>query len=297
MGVSHSEHNLFGSLEASGLATYERFHFDEYYRKYNSSCDYALLRLCMESKPDLLFFTWAGNQYSPKWTTLNLIHKKMNIPIVAMWWEIDNFVESILPFVNLNVVLQSIYLQRTHHPEKYLLMWTPQDPRVFYNPKIKRDINISFVGSIDKPHYTDRRIGIAALRENGIKVYQSGGQREKRLSVGQYAKVYMRSKITLNFCLGYGGAVHAKGHIFEATFCGAMLLEAENPETNIWFTPMVDYVPFMDEVDLVEKARYYLEHDSEREEIAARGYRKAKEKYNAEIFWRTIFDRVFGTNS
>ncbi len=295
MGATNSEHNLFGSLEATGLATYDRFHFDEYYRQNSRPCDFALLRLCMESKPDLLFYSCCYSDYEPKWETINLIRRKIGIPIVTIWWEVTDLAESVLPFVDLNVVLHSAYLQRTSHPEKYLLVWTPQDPRVYYNPNVDRYMGISFVGSIKKPHYSDRRSGIAALRSNGIEVYQSGGQKEHRLSVGEYARIFMRSKIALDFSLGPGGIQHAKGRIFEATLCGAMLLEDDNPQISMWFEPMVDYVPFTDEADLVEKAKYYLEHDSEREEIADRGHQKAMEKYSAGMFWRTIFGRVFGT--
>lgn len=103
--------------------------------------------------------------------------------------------ESILPPVDLVVVLHAAYLKRTRHPEKHLLMWTPQDPRVYYNPNINRDIDVSFLGSMEKPHCSDRRAGIAALRANGIEVYQSGGQRENRLSVDEYARIFMRSRL------------------------------------------------------------------------------------------------------
>ena len=297
MGHTNSEHNLFGSLEASGLATQDQFHFDEYYLQYKRQCDAALLQICMETKPDILFYSYCGGRYDPKLETLSIIRKKLCIFVVAIWWEVQDLAESVLPYVDLNIVLQSSYLKKTNHPEKYLLTWTPQDPRVYYNANMNRDIDISFVGSITKQHYSDRRAGIAALTSSGIEVHQSGGQREGMLSVDEYARIYMRSKIALNFSLGAGGIQHAKGRIFEATLCGAMLLEAENSETSLWFEPMVDYVPFANEADLVEKARYYLKHDSEREEIAARGHQKVKEKYGAEMFWRTIFSRVFGTDA
>ena len=85
-----------------------------------------------------------------------------------------------------------------------------------------------------------------------------------------------------------------QGRIFEATLCGAMLLESDNPETELWFEPMVDYVPFVNETDLVEKAKYYLEHDDERERIASNGHQKAKKMYNCERFWTIVFKQVFG---
>lgn len=299
-GLTNNEHNLFGSLEASGLATQKRFHFDEYYYRYKHAGDAALVKLCLESRPDLLVLSWGpGSPYDPKLETLDVIRNKMRIPIAAVWCDIvcPNEMaqaEELLPFVDLNVVFGSttVHLTKSQHPEKYLPTWVPQDPRIFYNPGWPRDIGISFLGGIS--NYPDRSAGLAALRAGGIKVHQAGGQREKRLSVSSYARIHMRSKIGLNFCLN-AGYVQCKGRVFEILLCGAMLLEADNPETSVWLEPMVDFVPFSNEADLVQKARYYLEHDAEREGIAARGYGKAKERYTGGRFWKTILSKLLDT--
>ncbi len=142
------------------------------------------------------------------------------------------------------------------------------------------------------PH---RFAGISALRSNGIDVHQTGGQREYRLPVDEYARIHMRSKIALNFCYHHNGETQMKGRVLEVLLCGAMLLEEKNGETAKLFEPMIDYVPFSDEKDLVDKVKYYLAHDDEREEIAINGHQKAKEKYNGEVWWKTVFEKVFGT--
>ncbi|MDA1129414.1 MAG: glycosyltransferase, partial [Chloroflexi bacterium] len=143
----------------------------------------------------------------------------------------------------------------------------------------------------------DRQAGIAALTSHNLGGYPRDGWTGRMLPIQEYAHILMRSKIALNFCtVGDDPSKQIKGRVYEATACGAMLLEAEGDETSRWFEPMVDYVPFSDELDLVEKARYYLEHDEERMEIAARGHRKAKEQYNGEMFWNTIFNKVRDTS-
>jgi len=55
-----------------------------------------------------------------------------------------------------------------------------------------------------------------------------------------------------------------------------MLMKANNPETEKLFEPMVTFVPFLNGSDLVEKARYYFEHDDKRMEILAKGCEKTK---------------------
>jgi len=299
-GPTNSEHNFFGSLEATGLATQSRFHFDEYYFRFKRRGDEALLTLCMESNPDVIFFTWApAGLHNPTRSTFYKIRHEMGIPIIVMWsdfvWaHFADLAKSLSPFIDLNVIRDSeATLEKVTDREKYLLMWTPQDPRIFYNPGLERDIRISFLGSIQD--FPDRLSGIAKLKACGMDVYQTGGQREHRMSIEDYAQVYQRSTIVLNFNRTPGGThLHLKGRVFEATLCGAMLLDSENPETPKWFEPMVEYVPFRGENDLVDKTRYYLAHDAERIEIAERGYRRAKERYSAEAFWKIFLDKAAG---
>jgi spore maturation protein CgeB len=55
---------------------------------------------------------------------------------------------------------------------------------------------------------------------------------------------------------------------------------------------MQDYVSFESPSDLVDKIRHYLDHDDEREEIAARGEQKVRQIYNSEHFWKAIFNKL-----
>lgn len=302
MGITNSEHNLLGSLKCSDLANHKQFHFDEYYYEHQKSGDIALIELCLKSKPDLIVLTWwpgkIFSSYNPKLETLRIISADFKIPIVAIWFDsvlskVMAIAEAILPLVRFNVLLDSTvsYLDKTKFPEKYLPLWTPQNPKLFHNPNLTRDIDICFLGSTYG--YTDRLLGITALKNSGINVYQAGGQRESRLTPEEYAEILMRSKIVLNFSYArFNNLVQAKGRIFEATLCGAMLLESANSETAKWFEPMYDYVPFEDETDLVKKARYYIANDEERLTIAQRGHHKALTNYTGEIFWRTILDKA-----
>ena len=297
LGPSMMDWVFFGSLEASGLATYDRLNHDEFPNQY--SLDKEVLNMCLKNKPNLIFI--ASWLLSPlRFKTMTTIKEQLRIPIVVVWGDSVNHMEeaeSLLPYVTFNIPLESpsYYLQVTNQPEKYLpATFTPLDPRIFYNPNMKRDIDVSFVGTM-KDH-PDRHAGISALRANGIEVFQSGGHEENRLSIDEYALVYKRSKIALNFCYHPNGRVQVKGHVFEATLCGAMLMEADNPDTAKLFEPMVDYVPFKDEKDLVDKVKYYLAHDAEREEIAANGHKKVNEKYSARMFWKTVLEGVLGSN-
>ena len=258
-GISEWESNLWGSLESSGLATCQTFHFDEYYYLYQQAGDDALVRKCLDYKPDLVCL---------------VIYK--------------------VPGSDFNVcTASSTAVLRIAQPRKYTYFWVPKDTRYFYNPGIERDIPMSYIGS-PKP---ERLAAIDSLRKNGIVTHNSGGERQQHISTKQYAQIFMRSKITLSFASsGYSHVTNAR--VFEATLCGAMLLEQVSFETAKLFIPFVEYVLYSSQRDLVEKAKYYLTHDDERQEIANRGCKKAQEHYSANRFWKLVLNRAIkSTNS
>lgn len=296
-GTTNSEHNLFSSLGASGLASYELFHYDEYHLTHGEPCDNALLDRCTHSRPDLAVLTFvSGLPYNPRMETIARMHE-MGISLISIWFDTTgpsplHLPEALLPYVVFNVVLDSTtsYQHKTAHPEKYLPLWTPQDPTLFHDPGLPRDIEVSFLGSMhNRP---DRKAAIETLIGHGFRVHQTGGQRERLVSPQEYANILQRSKITLNFGRNAPGYEQAKGRIFEATLCGAMLLDEQNPQTSAWFEPMAEYVPFANHTELIERVQHYLQHEGERQAIAARGHQKATHHYGAEQWWRTLFAKL-----
>ncbi len=299
LGPTNAEHNLFGSLESTGLAAQDRFHFDDYALVHGEPGDAALLARCAEDRPDLAVLSWlVSGPRNPRPETLATLRERWGIPIVAIWWDtvyppIMEQAERLLPVVDLQVVVDSTtaYTSMTRSPERYLPLWVPQDPRLFCDPGRERDLDVAFAGQL----YPERTAGINALRRAGVSVFTAGGQRTAPMDLAEYARVFQRSKLALNFARSYS-AYQAKGRIYEATLCGALLLEADNPETAARLEPYTEYVPFSGGEDLVEKARYYLAHDDERRAIAERGKRRAHEDYSAERFWREILDRTLGAD-
>jgi glycosyltransferase domain-containing protein len=237
-----------------------------------------------------------GADENPKLATLQIINEKMDIPIVAMWWDhvweihILNS-EMLQTCVRLNVVVDtSSFFSKVKRPEKYLPLWTPQDPRLFYDSKGERDIPISFIGRVSK---IGRKEKIAALKKAGVGLYSTGGQKEHRIKYEKLASIYRRSKIVFNFSASPSGNPQIVGRVMETILSGAMLLEEDNHETQRLFVPMIDYVPWNGVDDLVEKARYYLEHDNERKTIAECGCNKANNNYSNVVFWKTVFSSIF----
>lgn len=297
-GVTNNSHNLWGSLEASGLATFECFHVSDHLRQYGTSPDEALLELCLKTKPDLICLSWlvmpGRPEINPLPQTLAKIKFDFRIPLFALWYDTVNpkiraCADLLSDVVTLHMAIDSSLTCKkgVRNPGLFYPAWTPEDPRICFRDDRVRDIPVSFNGSV--ANYKDRIDFLQALVECGIQVRKSGGQRESDSPVTplQFCDIYRRSQITINFCMAHGEA-QAKGRIFEATQCGALLMEQANPETRLWLRPGIDYVEYSDPIDLAEKVKYYLQFDKEREKIAQSGWERSSTLWTGYRFWEKV---------
>ncbi len=299
MGISEWETNLWQSLKTTNLAQVDTFHFDDYVRCYGQGADQGLLRVCQKFRPNAVCLVLDGlpgsSDHLPKWQTLTSLKQQFKLSIFSIWGDLQSpeqvklsqkFV-SIMDFYIYTATSVALHGIKTNKP--YVYFWVPKDRAVFFNPKIKRDIKVSFVGSL-KP---ERVKMINYLKAKGVKVFTGGGERADHLTVKQYAGILQRSKISLNFSRsGWLPVMPARS--FEITGCGAMLLEEAGPETAKLFIPGVDYVPFFSKKDLLEKIRYYLVHDREREAVARNGWQTCSHDYSAKRFWQLVLAMIKG---
>jgi hypothetical protein len=70
--------------------------------------------------------------------------------------------------------------------------------------------------------------------------------------------------------------------LYEATGVGSLLLTDEKRNLDELFEPDREVVTYRDATELVAKARYYLEHEAERAEIAAAGQRRTLREHTFE---------------
>jgi len=190
-----------------------------------------------------------------------------------------------------------------------------------------RKYDVSFVG---QAHGNRKRI-VAAIKKAGINIECFGaGWPNGRISQEEMIKVFSKSKINLNFTESSGG-VHLKpiakiflnrrsdnsyhlrnpkhwlanlksflnkkrkqikGRNFEIPGCGGFLLT--NPADNL-----EDYYIFGKEIavfnntdELIDKIKYYLTHNKERETITRAGYQRTIKEHTYE----KRFQEIFATN-
>ncbi len=296
--ISTEELHLDNTLRASKLATFEVLTYD-HDLQISPLSDLQLVGKCRDIRPDaIVFSSWWQAPRHPSIYSLKFIRERMGIPIAALWWDTcgDTFGKALQPLMehfDVHVIMDNpnlYYIDRNDHLfGRILQLWPPQDENLFC-PGITRDIPVSFLGQVSA-YRSYRSEVIDYLIEQQIPGRFLTNDRDGQVSHAAYADFMKRSKISINF--SYSVSCHQlKSRVLEVMFSGAMLLESENEQTNQLFIPMKDYVPFSSKEDLVDKLRYYLNHENELMAIAVQGRSTAIKNYNSNRFWQLLLNKL-----
>ncbi len=106
-------------------------------------------------------------------------------------------------------------------------------------------------------------------------------------------RIYKSSKINLNLTRIYVES-GLPMRVFDVLAAGGFLLTNHKKDLDRLFKPGRDMVVFNDDKEMMEAIDYYLEHETERQEIAARGYEAVKERHTFVHRMREVLDVVQG---
>lgn len=149
--------------------------------------------------------------------------------------------------------------------------WLPwgYEPQDYMDLGLERDLDISFVGTVDAFRGRRKSMLEQIARSFNISIFTPSP--DKWYSASEISGIFSRSKIVINEAISF----EVNFRVFETLPTGAMLLTervgnglAEMFEDNrhlVTFTPL----------DLMEKIAHYLGNDGERERIAAAGKEEA----------------------
>lgn len=188
-----------------------------------------------------------------------------------------------------------------------------------------QDIDVSFVG-MRTPH---REKIINDLKAAGINVFVRGYKwDEGRANFQEMLEIISRSKINLNlnppmsaislksvaqiffrrrrnrilpdFWHAYRNLrsyfqkkiPQIKARPFEITGSGGFCITGAADDTESYFAPGKEIAIYKDTEDLIEKIRYYLEHDDERKEITKKGYERALREHGYKARMKDIFEQL-----
>lgn len=153
---------------------------------------------------------------------------------------------------------------------------------------IKKDVDISFVG---QPHGNRVEV-LSKLTESGLRlvVFGFGWENRPRIPFHQMVRLFSRSKINLNLSNSSTLIVQQiKGRNFEMPGTRSFQLTSNAENLTEYYVDGKEIVIFNSVEELIDKAKYYLKNEDERNEIAINGYKRTI----AEHTWHHRFGEIF----
>lgn len=293
--------SFIGPLDETGQADYDVLWIGPWLQVDDQPLDWLLFEKCLSYQPDIVFINgwWWRPDEAFKATRISffgiyLIRKLLGIKFtIVLFDQAPHQFEISDRMVNFCDVVfthesKAFVKKYSRYPERHFVTTATFSPRLFHgDARSERPIDIAFVGGLGG-YPDERNQGIAALRASGLEVATPGGRGkgQKRLTNEEYADCFKQAKIVLCWSRHISKKwFQAKARIFEATLGGALLLCETCEPVDYWLQPNTEYVPFTTPEELAEKAKYYLEHEEERLQIAIRGNERALQEYTADVMW------------
>lgn len=161
--------------------------------------------------------------------------------------------------------------------------------KIYKNLNLKKEFDVSFIGA----NYGVRKDYIKFLIDNGIIVYTKGqGWDNGFANDDEMIEIFCKSRIVLGFAtVGKNDDIYIlKGRDFEVPLTGSMYITGYHEDLKEYFELGKDIETYKSKEELLQKIRYYLENDLERERIAKCGYEKCLNNYTA----KKAYEKVFG---
>ncbi|NQT30035.1 MAG: glycosyltransferase [Candidatus Saganbacteria bacterium] len=184
---------------------------------------------------------------------------------------------------------------------------------VYKKMDIPRSLDVSFVG---QPHGVRRDI-IKAVIEKGINISTFGNGWKTTLLKKKWNRlmkkvfldilkfdtgmishdmmlaVFNKSKINLNLSQNsHGIRSQMKGRHFEVPACGAFLLSSHDADLEHYYELGKEIETFDTIEEMIDKIKYYLSHDEEREKIARAGYERTMREHTWDKRYSDIFSKI-----
>jgi hypothetical protein len=213
-------------------------------------------------RPELYFWLDSGGKYFPPGIE--------DSPIPTACYLVDvhlgTWRRQVARFFDAVFIAQRSQLTAYQHELKHeQVYWLPLAAADVFRPlNLPRIYDIAFVGSMTAAHRKTARARHLQLLAERF----STNDLTRGYTPAEASQVYNQARLVFNVSIN--GDVNMR--VFEGTACGALLLNdsAANGLDEL-FDVDHELIVYADDADLLEKAAYYLAHDTEREQLAAAG--------------------------
>lgn len=328
-GNSFEYHNFY--LQLKNMPHEVRYMpFDRILEVGRDQYNQELLQIVEDWQPDLVFSFMYTDELNPK--ILDQIKKKtLSVAWFSddswRFWNYSRFWAPHFSYVITTYSWMAERYKKYGQPNVIRSQWgantTVYQPTVINQDEPRPDV--TFVGGWSKP----RGQIVEALKKGGVpvEVFGGGWPNARRASDEEMVKLFGISKISLalnpspgflnknslgrlayrrsmdkivpDFNLYYNlrswldrGIPQIKGRHFEIPACGGFLLTSPADDLENFFVPDKEMVLFHGIDDYVEKIKYYLAHDEEREAIAKAGYERTVRDHTYVKRFEDIFQKL-----
>jgi len=306
-GFSFEHQNFYDTLLHTGQ---EIIYFDfltEYQQRGKGAMNDRLLDIARVEKPELLFSVLTQEQLDID--VIRYISRHTDTTTFNWFcddhWRFENFSSRWAPAFNWVSTTAASALPKYHRIGYANVVKTQWACNHFSyrHLDVESQYDATFVG---QPHGSRKNV-IAALRNAGVTVGAWGhGWEAGRLEQEEMIKVFNQSRINLNLSNASTRTdwkrwspwhrsqtvQQIKGRNFEIPGCGGFLLTGTAENLNEYYMPDREVITFEDTDDLVRKARFYLVHETERQQIAEAGYRRTLAEHTYERRFHHIFQTI-----
>ncbi|MCX6031407.1 MAG: glycosyltransferase [Chloroflexi bacterium] len=293
-GLSYEENNFFHPLYSLGHEII-RFDFIEIAKRWGRDrMNQMLVEAAYRFKPQLVFTVLFSDEFDE--STFPNVAESGAITTLNWFtddhWRFDSFSRHWAPRFTWGVTTSRFALQNyvTHGIGNVILSQWACNQRLYYPMNLPKIYDVSFVG---QPHGNRREV-ISRLRQAGINV-QTWGYGWEKGKVTQYemVRIFNQTKINLNLNnASVPGMDQIKGRNFEIPGCGGFMLTGRVQGLDEYYQADEEIVGFADTDDLIDKVRYYLGHEEDRERIALKGYRRTIRDHTYDQRFAELFSRV-----
>lgn len=274
-----------------------------------------LLALVKRERPDIVIIALFTDQFLPEVIEELKQYTRTVCYFFDDGWRIDYSNAWVPHFHHVTTTSTHrlrLYREAGHH---HVIYSPPGFNEAIYRRKVQpKQYDVSFVGG-GHPY---RDWIIAQMRRAGLRVHRWGHRSPgvDQLSQDAMIDVFNQTKINLNISNSVSWDLRylrtslrairvalrslknreqLKGRHFEICGCGGFQLTYYVEDLERCYAIGDEIVIYMDVDDLIEKARYYLKHEDEREAIAEAGYRRALADHTYQKRFRDIMNHVLET--
>lgn len=308
------------------------FPFDEIMRKLGrDEMNEKLLETIYQEKPDLCFFFLFTDEFK-KEVIEKITQNNETLTLnwfADDYWRFDNYSKYWAPLFHWVATTDSRAIEKYHkigYKNVIKTQWACN--HFLYKPlNLSKIYDVTFIG---QPHGERKKI-IEKIKKAGVDVKCWGrGWPNGRISQEEMIRIFSQSKINLNLTRGSSATVlkslariflrrksdrsiqienpkhwidnlksllgkrreQIKGRNFEIPGCGGFLLSGYADNLGEYYEDDKEIVIFKDTKALINKIKYYLEHDEEREAIAKAGYERTLRDHTYEKRFNEIFKTI-----